>query len=58
MRIGRHDDEQARGKGAGISRRAVLRTGAVTGAAGPWNRAGSATWSCSATTTSRSPTRI
>jgi predicted amidohydrolase YtcJ len=34
MRNGRHDDEQkTRDQGAGISRRAVLRTGAVTGAA-------------------------
>jgi predicted amidohydrolase YtcJ len=44
MGIGRHDDEQAREKGAGISRRAVLRTGAVTGAAaaGSIGMAGSA----------------
>ena len=33
MGDGRHDDAQARDKDAGISRRAVLRTGAVTGAA-------------------------
>jgi predicted amidohydrolase YtcJ len=33
MDDGRHDDEQTGTKGAGISRRAVLRTGAMTGAA-------------------------
>ena len=44
MGIGKHDDEQARDKGAGISRRAVLRTGAVTGAvaAGSVGMAGAA----------------